>query len=168
MKRFFPQLDQGLCWWALPKSPTGTEWHPIKVAEAFQETVDIGMPMMYWQGSISSAAITYLYRSLNIWKDFWTKPLKPIGRSYNGDGGQANAESIIAFADEIMSLRAGGTGILGLSWYSLDKAYKNSDWMAALASTEKFDILDPINLSPEEMLERLVRAHPDLFPELDL
>jgi hypothetical protein len=166
-KKFFPQIEQALCWWALPLSPKGAEWHPIKVANAFQETVDLAMPMMYWQGKGAVAAKSYLHRSLDIYSKFWNKPIVPIGRAYNGDGGYADAPGITAFANEVMSLSNGEADIPGISWWVTDKAVKKPTWLAALQRTETFDAVDPIKLSPEEMLDRLVKAHPELFPELN-
>ena len=166
-KQFFPQLEQALCWWALPLSPRGGEWHPIKVANAFQETVDLAMPMMYWQGKGATAAKSYLHRSLNIYSTFWKKPIIPVGRVYNGDGGYADAAGIIAFADEVMTLSEGQSEIPGISWWVTDKAVTNPAWLAALRATEMFNTVEPIKLTPEEMLDRLVEAHPELFPELN-
>lgn len=167
-RKAFCDMDQGLCWWALPKSPTtGTEWHPIKVALAFMEFVDVGMPMMYWQGIGADAAVEYLYKSLRIWKDFWTKPYMPIGRAYNGDGGFADAEGILAFANELTTIIANKfADVIGVSWWNSDKVVKNKAWEEALALTPKFEIEDPVKLSLEEKVNRLVEAHKELFPEL--
>lgn len=166
-KKFFPQIEQALCWWALPLSPKGAEWHPIKVANAFQEIVDIAMPMMYWQGKGAMAATSYLHRSLSIYSKFWNKPIVPVGRAYNGDGGVADAPGITAFAQEVMTLSEGVSEIPGISWYSTDKAIKQPTWLAALQKTETFDTVDPVTLTPEEQLDRLVKAHLELFPELN-
>ena len=165
-KKFFSHIEQALCWWALPLSTTGSEWHPIKVAEAFQETVDLAMPMMYWQGQGAVAAKSYLHRSLDIYDTFWNKPIAPIGRAYNGDGGYADAPGITAFAQEVMSLSEGLNEIPGISWWSADKAIKNAAWLTALKNTDTFDQEEPIVLTPEEKLDRLVEGHPELFPEL--
>jgi hypothetical protein len=165
-KKAFPRLEQALCWWALPLSPRGSTWHPIKVANAFQETVDLAMPMMYWQGKGATAAVTYLHRSLQIYSKFWNKPIVPVGRAYNGDGGYGDAAGITAFAREVMSLSEGLPKIPGISWWSTDKAVKQSTWLAALQKTETFDPVELIKLTPEEMLDRLVEGHPELFPEL--
>ena len=166
MRKFFPEQCQALCWWALPLSPKGNEWHPVKVANAFQESVDLAMPMMYWQGKGAGAAVSYLHRSMRIWHSFWRKPIIPVGRAYNGDGGYADAPGIIAFANDVMSLHEGPDAVPGISWWVTDKAAKNKVWEAALKSTETFELPDEIVLSPEEMLERLVVGHPELFPEL--
>jgi len=161
MKSAFPDMQQALCWWALPLSPQGAQWHPLKVAKAFQEYVDVGMPMMYWQGRGATAAVSYLKRSMNIWKQFWNKPIIPVGRAYNGDGGYADPEGILAFAEAAMELP-----IPGISWWSADKAIREPLWMTALTLTETFGIKDPVTITLEEKVERLVAAHPELFPEL--
>jgi hypothetical protein len=166
-KKAFPQLEQALCWWALPLSPKGAEWHPIKVANAFQEIVDLAMPMMYWQGKGTMAATSYLHRSLAIYSKFWNKPIVPVGRAYNGDGGYGDAAGITAFAQEVMTLSEGLSEIPGISWWVTDKAVKNPAWLAALQKTETFDTVDPVKLTPEKMLDRLVEGHPELFPELN-
>jgi hypothetical protein len=162
MKSAFPDMAQGLCWWALPLSPSGGQWHPIKVAKAFQEYVDVGLPMMYWQGRGGTAARAYLHRSMKIWKTFWNKPIIPTGRAYNGDGGEADPEGILAFADEAKS----DYDIPGLSWWVMDTAVKNPLWETALTLTETFGIEEPVVIPLEEKVDRLVKAHPELFPEL--
>lgn len=169
LKRAFPAMPQGLCWWALPKSPTtGSEWHPVKVAKAFFETVDVGMPMMYWQGSYPYQAIEYLYKSLEIWQTITALPLVPIGRAYNGDGGKANSPSIESFAKECFASRSGLNQLLGNSWWSLDKAWKQPEWLEVLKAAPRYnlEVIDPVVLSIEEKVARLAAAHPDLFPEL--
>lgn len=159
-----PHIPQALCWWALPKSPiTGAEWHPIKVAKAWLEVCKVGMPMMYWQGSTPALAVDYFKKSIKIWREFTSKPIVPVGRTYNGDGGTANPESILAFAEQVKNdLEA--QNLLGVSWYSLDEAAKSSSWMQALKEISEF----PSFLSVEEKVDRLVREHAYLFPELDL
>jgi hypothetical protein len=161
-----PHIPQGLCWWALPKSPTtGREWHPIKVARAFLETVEYGMPMMYWQGKTPDLAVDYLHKSLTIWRSFTSRPVVPIGRAFNGTGGEANGPSIMAFGEEVYELRI-EDNLMGNSWYVLDKAVKNPTWMSALKSTPVWNPQEPVKLTLEEKVDRLVAAHPQLFPEL--
>lgn len=167
IKKFFPHMQQALCWWALPLSPKGSEWHPIKVANAFEEIVDVAMPMMYWQGKGADAAVNYLHRSLDIWSTFWAKPIIPIGRAYNGDGGYADSAGITAFAQEVESLHSSTAAIPGISWWSADKAIKNSNWMASLRVTAKFELDEPVHIPDDEKLQRLVDAHPELFPEFN-
>lgn len=143
LKHAFPDMPQALCWWALPKSPdTGTEWHPIKVAEAFLKVVDSAMPMMYWQGSTSTDAVSYLHKSLAIWRSFTDIPLCPIGRSYNGDGGEATPAGITAFAKSVLNM-AETENLIGNSWYSMDKGFATSSWWAALKATSKWELEPP-------------------------
>ena len=162
-----PDVSQGLCWWALPKSPvTGTQWHPIPVAKAFLEICDVGMPMMYWQGDTAADAVSYFSKSLKLWRDHvTTKPIVPIGRAYNGDGGAATPESITAFGNKVLEV-AESQNLIGNTWYSFDKAFNNPSWYEALSLLPKFEI--PITLSTEIILERLMLEHKELFPELDL
>jgi len=171
-QKSFPTVQQGLCWWAFPKSPTsGVQWHPVKVGQAFLEVCQVGLPMMYWQGSTPTAAYSYLTDSLRVWKGITNRPIVPIGRAYNGDGGYANADSILTFGNECYNLYTLGDNrpnpILGNSWWSLDKAAGNSEWLSALKALPKYKIDGPPILSLEEKVDRLVEAHPELFPELE-
>ncbi len=162
MKSAFPDMEQALCWWALPLSPSGGQWHPIKVANAFQEHVDVGMPMMYWQGRGATAAKSYFNRSWKIWETFWKKPIIPIGRAYNGDGGEADPEGILAFDEAAREY-----SIPGISWWVADTVVKQPLWGTALTLTETFGVKPPVVIPLEEKVERLVAAHPELFPELN-
>jgi len=166
-QKTFPTVEQGLCWWAFPKSPTtGSQWHPVKVGQAFLEICQVGLPMMYWQGSTPVQAVKYLNDSLRIWHTITKRPIIPIGRAYNGDGGYANSPSIVDFGYETYYMKDQGNTLPGCSWWSLDKAVGNSEWMAALKSLPKYRIDGPPVLSIEEKVDRLVEAHPELFPEL--
>jgi len=159
-----PEVRQVLCWWALPRSPsTGVEWHPIRVAKAWLETVDSAAPMMYWQGTGGASAISYLNNSLRIWRGFTDKPITPIGRAYNGDGGYATPEGIKAFANSVYNSKE-TLNLIGTSWWSLDKAYKNASWWQALKETPKFD--NVVLLPQEEINRRLMGSHKRLFPEI--
>lgn len=162
LKKAFPKIPQGLCWWALPQSSTtGAEWHPRSVAKAFLEVCDVGMPMMYWQGRGANSAKRYFEISISLWRRFTDKPIVPIGRAYNGDGGQVDAESVEAFANIVNSSKA-VNNLTGISWYSFDEALKNASVMEALKKTPKFTL----SLSLEEKVNRLVHDHKSLFPEL--
>lgn len=163
LKISHPYLAQGLCSWALYESSSGAEWHPKKVAKAFFETVDVELPMMYWQGIGATAAINYFYRSIKQIRALTDLPVVPIGRSYNGDGGYADASGIQAFGTEVY-FEAADYNLIGNTWYSLDKAVQNGTWLSALQDTPKWG--NTINLTLEEKVERLVKAHPNLFPEL--
>lgn len=164
-KMAHPNIPQSLCWWALPKSPVnGTEWHPIRVALAWLEVVDSAMPMMYWQGTGAASALSYLIKSLGIWRSFTTKPLAPVGRSYNGDGGYATSDGIEAFANSVFN-QANSLNLIGNSWWSLDTAITNPAWLQTLTATPKYFSASNA-LSQEVILGRLVNAHQELFPEL--
>lgn len=159
LKMDHPNISQGLCWWALPKSPTtGTPWHPEPVAQAFFETVDVGMPMMYWQGIGATAAVDYLFKSLDLWREMTDLPIVPIGRSYNGDGGLADAPGIKAFANEVFAIRA-EENLIGNSWYSLDKAVQYPSWLDALQYTPKFGEVEIPPLPGECPNDKLVKSH---------
>lgn len=166
LRNAFPDLSQSLLWWAFPKSPkTGKEWHPVKVANAFLETVDTISPMMYWQGKGAVDAVNYLENSIFVWRTITEKPLIPVGRAYTGTGGECDPAGIIAFGDAVINL-AETKNLLGNSWWSMDNAYPNSSWWQAIAATQKWDL--PIMLGTKEILRRLVAAHPELFPEFQL
>jgi len=160
-----PDIPQALCWWALPKNPLNVniQWHPIHVAKAFMERVNCVMPMMYWDGSTSQAALSYLAKSLGIWRGFCNLPIVPVGRAYTGDAGFGNPEAIKAFAQKVMEISV-EKNLIGISWWLLDKASENSIWWEALKTTPKWS--GPPQLSDKEKIERLVNAHKDLFPEM--
>lgn len=165
LKRSHPHISQGLCWWALPESPTsGAQWHPKKVAQAFLETVDTGMPMVYWQGIGANAAVDYLHKSLTIWRKMTRVPITPIGRTFNGTGGYTDPAGIKAFDYEVHRL-SDTYNLVGVSWYSFDKSVTQMTWFEALSQTNEWSGR-PVFLSLEEKVERLVKNHPDLFPEL--
>lgn len=173
-KKALPNIPQALCWWALPKSPsTGAEYHPIKVAKAFLEVCQVAMPMMYWQGGTPSLAAYYFNTSIKLWREFTNKPIIPIGRAYDGDGGYANAPAIEAFANEVDKNKT-ALNLSGISWWSYDVAYKNPDWLDAIHKSPPFDTSPPTVPPPttnppltiEDKVDRLVKAHPELFPEL--
>lgn len=160
-----PHIPQGLCTWALHESPTtGAEWHPKRVALAFLEIGMTGLPMMYWQGIGADAAVSYLHKSLRIWRDMTDNPICPIGRSYNGDGGYADQESIKAFADEVFRL-APDNNLIGNSWYSLDKAVQKLSWLVSLQDAPEYGA--GRLLTDKEKLDILVEKHPEFFPDLD-
>jgi len=164
----FPDLPQALCWWALPVNPLNQnmEWHPVRVAKAFLETVDMGMPMMYWQGSTPEAAYSYLLKSLGIWRMYVTKdhPIMPIGRAFTGTGGIMTADAILEFANRVYTI--GDTNNLpGVSWWALDTAHVNKAVWDTLSMTPKYG-KEVGKLSTEEILDRLMNEHKELFPEL--
>lgn len=160
-----PEIPQALCWWALPLNPDNyaREWHPVKVAKAFLQTVDCVIPMMYWGGSKKEQALAYLDQSLKIWRTITDKPILPTGRAYNGDRGVMNADAIIAFAEKVLSMSK-TSNLPGISWWYLDGVIKNNLCWDALKKTSKF--LSKVTLPQDVLINRLVAAHPDLFPEL--
>lgn len=166
LKTAFPDIPQALCWWALPKSPvTGAMWHPIPVAKEFMKVCDIAMPMEYWQGKGAVAAVSYLHKSIKIWReDVTDKPIAPIGRAYHGDGGYADVNGIMAFGKEVIEQRD-TMGFTGCSWYSLDKLEQHPEWFSAVVPQPKWE--GEIVLTDKEKLDRLVEAHKTLFPELE-
>lgn len=166
LKTAFPKIPQALCWWALPKSPTtGAMWHPIAVAKAFMEICEVAMPMEYWQGKGALAAVSYLMKSIKIWRnDITNKPIAPIGRAYNGDGGLADSYGINAFGKEVLKFKS-ELGFVGNSWYSLDKLEQHPDWGKAVSELSKWGTSTV--LTDKDKLDRLVEAHKTLFPELE-
>jgi len=162
LKSSHPHIKQALCTWALPKSPTtGAVWHPITVINAWLENMDAVMPMMYWQGSTPTNAIKYYDWSIGIWNGITDLPIIPVGRAYDGDGGYANPPAITAFSDRVY-ISSGEKNVSGISWYSLDELYKNPSWAQAIRESQ--DFLQ--ELTVEEKVNRLVKEHPYLFPEL--
>lgn len=165
LKDAHPDIPQSFNWWALPKSPvSGTEWHPIKIANAFLEETESVMPMMYWQGTGAGAAVTYLYKSLTIWREITQKPIIPVGRAYIGDGGSADSYGIRAFADAVFK-SASELNLIGNSWWNFDSAIKYVPWMLELKASPKFPSI--ISLKTDEILARLIAAHKEIFPELE-
>lgn len=161
-----PDVRQALCWWALPRSPvSNVEWHPIRVAQAWLEICEMAMPMVYWQGSGGALAISYLHKSLTIWRSFTQKPIAPIGRAYSGDGGilAADRSGIKAFSNSILN-SAEAMNLTGTSWWSLDVAHKNAATWTALKETPKFNV--PVALPTDVILGRLMNHHRFLFPEV--
>jgi hypothetical protein len=170
LEKAHPNIPQALCWWALPKNPKNhnQEWHPIRVAHAFMDVVDCVMPMMYWGGRTITDALLYLDWSLSIWKEFNSKPIIPVGRAYTGDGGYMDATAITAFAKTLKE-RSATWNLPGVSWWVLDQVMRNPECWSAMAATPKYKNVvppKPAELSMEEIINRLVKDHRTLFPEL--
>lgn len=164
LKSSHPNIGQGLCWWALPRSPTGQQWHPEVVAKAFFKYVDIGMPMMYWTETKpdAQAGVKYFERSYKLWRNMNSDiPILPVGRAYTGDGSIVSPLSIKNFADYIFN-KQNAYNLVGTSWWSLDSAVKRNDILMALSDTPKFGGTPSLTL--EEKVEVLVKGHPELFP----
>jgi len=128
-----PDIPLALCSWAQWKSPTGVTWHNEKMASAFMERCDVGMPMMYWSGDSAVSALWLLNESFRLWKNITYKPIIPTGRAYTGDSGTINAAAIKAFADEVKRI-----GLKGVSWWVLDSAVKDASAWGALSETAGF------------------------------
>ena len=142
-----PDMPLAFCSWAQWRNPTtGALWHNEKMASAFMEFCDVGMPMMYWEGSTAGSATWLLNESTRLWQNITNKPLIPAGRAYTGDNGTINAAAIKAFADA-----ARAKGMRGLTWWVLDSAVKDSAAWGALASIPGFDATvapAPITVTP--------------------
>ncbi len=166
-RKLHPDIPQALCWWAFPLNPRNPriEWHPLHVGKTFAEVVDCVMPMMYWDGEGAQNAVTYLEKSLGIWRSFCNLPMLPVGRAYIGDGGKATHDGIEAFAQRVMELSE-EDNLVGISWWSLDHSFKNVSWWEALMESPKYSGPTPPTLSNKVILERLTNAHKELFPEL--
>lgn len=164
VKQHYPNLSQALCTWAFLRNPDKPEieWHPVRVADAFLSVVDCIMPMTYWEGSYPSQAVSYLSKSIAGWRKITTKPIIPVGRCYTGDGGVATPEAMTAFSQRVRS-KEKEENLIGTSWWSLDKGYVNKGMWSALKAMPQYGS----RLSNDEILNRLVAAHIDLFPELN-
>lgn len=142
-----PNTPLAFCSWAQWRSPTSnTLWHNENVASAFMEKCDVGMPMMYWEGSTPAMATWLLNESARLWQNITNKPLIPTGRAYTGDGGTIGAAAISAFAEA-----AKAKGMKGISWWVLDSAIKDSAAWGALAATPKlaqYTVYLPVVITP--------------------
>lgn len=140
----FPSIPLGYCGWALYKSPqTGGQWHPVNVAKAFMAFCDVGIPMIYWGGSTEANALWWLHNSLTQWKEITVKPVVPVGRAYNGDGGTATAAAMKAFAAEARAL-----GCKGSNWWLADKAITRMDLWDVITALPKVN--QPVASVPVE------------------
>ncbi len=163
-----PTIPLGFCSWAQWRSSTGILWHNENMGKAFMEKCDIGLPMMYWGGSIASNAVWLLNESLRLWKNITNKPIIPVGRAYTGDSGYINADAIKGFAAEVRAKQ-----LPGLSWWYLDGAVKDANAWAALASIPGFapipeppPVVTLPELTLEEKVAKLWDAHPELHPTI--
>ena len=129
-------IPTAFCSWAYWNNPrTGSEWHPITVLSAFMAVCDYGMPMQYWQGNEAGKAVAYFLGSLEQWKKHTPKPIIPTGRAYNGDGGEVNAESVVAYEAAVRA-----AGCKGISWWVLDQVQPkyHADVWAAMKAMKGF------------------------------
>lgn len=175
LKAAHPNIPQALCTWALPKNPLNLtqEWHPVKVIRAWLETVNLVMPMMYWDGSTAAQAVAYLQTSLDIWAGICDYPIIPVGRAYTGDGGTIDPIAITIFGEKVKSWQE-TKRLPGISWWVLDEVYGKAPSWQALKATPKYTQPVPTPVTPppqpaltdHDLLMRLVKAHPDLFQDL--
>ena len=122
------------CSWFFWRSPTtGALWHNVAMAKAAMLKADVGMPMIYWSGSTAGSALWYLKESLRQWAEVTSKPLIPVGRAYDGDGGTVLPEAVSAFAAEVMVM-----SMPGLSWWFMDQAHTRADIWPRLAAIPPF------------------------------
>lgn len=148
-----PGVPTALAWWPLPRSPySGTQWHPIPVAKAFMEHVDVAMPMQYWEGSTPANAVWYLEASMRLWAEITAKPMVAAGRAYTGDAGVPTPEAMAAYAKAAVE-----RGVKGLTWWSLDAAVGQATIWAALAAMTPFGLAAPVEqaLTLERLAERV-------------
>lgn len=147
-----PDMPLAFCSWAQWRHPTTNAlWHNEKMASVFMEKCDVGMPMMYWEGSAPANALWLLKESTRLWRNLTNKPLVPAGRAYTGDGGTISPTAIIEFANA-----AKANGLKGLSWWVLDSAVKDSAAWGALAATPKLVVLDsPLGSTEDPHIVRL-------------
>lgn len=147
-KRALPDMPTAFCSWSFWKSPiSGAQWHNMAVAQAFMKYCDYGMPMMYWQGDTAQAAGYNLTTSLAQWRELITKkPIIPVGRAYNGDGGTMSAGAVSYFASQARLMKCPG-----LTWWVLDKAAKNPEVWGALTAIPKYQQSEPPAPEPREV-----------------
>ena len=159
-----PDIPLAFCSWAQWRSPNqelNTLWHNERMAQAFMEKCDVGMPMMYWEGSNPTTAVWLLKESLRLWHNITNKPIIPTGRAYTGDGGTINALACKAFAAEARTLK-----LPGLSWWVLDSAIKDTaTWGAigAIPPIAEYTVYLPVIIAaPDPHIAQLETARNEL------
>lgn len=119
-----------LCWWIRYKNPdTGGQWHPDNITakqllSTYDLYVDGYMPMCYWYSTTSDPdgiwwSENMLRQGFSQYREVTQKPIIPIGRAYNGDGGTVTIEAMYKFAETATELECAG-----LSWWSAEHAIK--------------------------------------------
>jgi len=169
-----PGVLAGWCYWSFWRSSSGVSWHPRKkviwaaMADGYGEC-DFFCPMMYWNpGTDAASAVAYLNESYNQYRNLTQKPIIPIGRAYNGDGGTATAEAVKAF-----DARARELGAPGVTWWSMEHALKLAGIWQALCELAPYGEIEqpqpepepeepPVELTLEEKVQRLWDIHPEL------
>ncbi len=165
-------LPVGWCYFPLLHEPANPNhrYHDTDIVRAVMETkssfrgADYAMPMVYWNpGTQAADAVNYLNNSFNIWREFTSKPIVPIGRAYQGDSGKATPEAILAFDAQARKL-----GCPGISWWSMFHAVNQVTLPGvwdALTATPKFAAADAAghleseavkDTDPNEVLRALI------------
>lgn len=143
------------------KSPySGGTWHNKAMYVVFLAECDYGMPMTYWWGSTDANAVWMLENSLAQWREISTKPIVPIGRLYNGDGGSTTATAITAFGTKVLDL-----GLIGEAWWRMGTGLAVASWWSAVSALEPWNVIPPPAYPPFENLteqERLKIISDDL------
>lgn len=125
------------CWWSFYQSQRGIPWHPKKVLVAAMNYADVGMPMAYWNwGNDISSMSTYTDEVFKQWQAVTNKPIIPIGRAYNGDGGIALPETMLAFESKVRNQYK----VQGISWWSLQHCLDKMDTFSRMPGFENQEI----------------------------
>lgn len=155
LREFRRAVDCPVAWcsWAFFKNPsTGGRWHVWEVVEAAMSLADVGMPMTYWWGESADQALWMLEQSTRQWRGYCQgKPVVAVGRAYNGDGGTARAEAVLAAGDWARA------NLEGISWWSMEHALRLPGIWPALEQTPGFVTAEPPveELTLEEKVNRL-------------
>ncbi len=156
-------VPSAFCSWFFWRSPTtGALWHNEAMAKVAMTKADFGMPMIYWQGSTVGTATWYLKESLRQWGNVTSKPIIPVGRAYDGDGGTALPETVSAFAAEVHALT-----LPGLSWWFMDQAHLRPDIWSRLAAIPPFGSVSPPNVDYQGQINTLTGRVAALKTQLD-
>ena len=140
------QVLSGWCYWSFWASKTGTSYATRDGGKVSRKDViwaataknygecDFVAPMMYWDpGTDAASAVEYLEKSWKQYRQITDKPIVPIGRAYNGNGGTATAEACTAF-----DKRARELGATGQAWWALQYAVKIPGVYEAISAVSRF------------------------------
>lgn len=120
LANFTASVPTAFCSWARHYSPSGTQWHPVNIAQEWLKRCDYGMPMMYWYEGGPDRAVWMLEEAIRQWGLFTDKPIIAAGRAYNGDGGTALPSAMKTFAETAREKK----NIRQITWWSMDHAIK--------------------------------------------
>ncbi len=127
--------QKAFCSWAFYwATSTGSQIHEPDLARFMMEYCDVAMPMVYWNKQVlkvpvhmsNAEVLKYVSTSDEQHKRITDKPVVPVYRAYQGDGGLVNAGNVLAaglYAKENHS---------GASWWVLDHAVKMPEIADAL------------------------------------